>query len=463
MRKLFIAVISLFLIQNLLPNSSDKVYFFDCSAAVFRGSEGKDIVELYYAVSQKFLKYSSNGSSGYSADVKLDVSIFNKNSEAPLAVNSYKVPSVVSDTAGGNLKNKIVGQINYEMKYGEYKILVVASDFNNPDRKDSIDLEINAEDFSGSPKMSDIELSTSIIKSSDTKNLFYKNTLEVTPNAAGLYGKNLDEMHYYAEIYNLDADKISDEYTIKRRVLNLNNEEVSVTEKKVKRTGNSRVEFGMLKVDTLKNGSYTLEISIVDPAKNINLVKAKKFYTIIKFDEAVNTDKIGDDILRSEFQTLNEKDLDDLFEKAIYTRTNDEIKTYEQLKTLEAKRKFTFEFWKKRDDIPGTPQNEFKTMSFKRMGEANKLYKESFKDGWKTDRGRIYIIYGAPTEVQRFPFENETKAYEIWIYDNLPGQGSTNTIFIEKETGTGIYTLASSTIRGEMRNDNWQKDLQQFH
>lgn len=456
MKILLAAIFSLLLATNSYSNTSESFYF-DCSASVFKGSDGKDIVELYYAVYQKFLKYSPDGNSGFKADAKLDVFIYPKNSNTPLAVNSYKIPSQIKDTSEEYVKNKMVGQVNYEMKYGEYRIMVIASDFNNPGVIDSIDFDIVVEDFSTGAKLSDIELATSIAKSTDTENIFYKNTLEVIPNASGLYGKNVSELYYYAELYNLNAANVSEEFSVKARILSVNNEELVMSEKKIKRKVESRVEYGMFKIDSLKTGSYIFELSLNDVQKNLNIVKTKKIFLYTTSDESQSSDKGQGEYLKSEYVILNEKDLDELYEKSIYIRLDEESKTYQGLKTLEEKRKFMYAFWKKKDDMPMTPQNEFKIAFFKRINEANKKYKENFKEGWKTDRGRLYVIYGAPSEVESYPFEATTKGYEVWRFDGV--QGGTMAVFIEKESGAGTYTLVHSTLRDEFKNENWKSEL----
>ena len=43
------------------------------------------------------------------------------------------------------------------------------------------------------------------------------------------------------------------------------------------------------------------------------------------------------------------------------------------------------------------------------------------KIGWKTDRGRIFILYGEPSEIERFPNQMDTKPYEIWHYNDIEG------------------------------------------
>lgn len=459
MRSLLIIIFSLLFIQSSYSLTGDKFYF-DCSASVFKGSEGKDIVELYYAVYQKFLKFSPNGSGSDTAAAKLDVSIYSKNSGALISAETYKIPTEVKDASGENTKNKVMGQINYEMKYGEYRIVVIASDFNNPDVRDSIDFDLSVEDLTSGPKMSDIQFSTSISKSTDNKSIFYKNTLEVIPNAAGLYGKNINELYYYAELYNLSPANISDEFTVRRRILNSNNEELMVSDKKLKRSAESRVEFGMFKVDTLKTAGYFFELSLIDESKNLNIVKSKKFFMYTSADDRQSSDKGQQDYLKSEYVILNEKDLDDLFDKSIYIRTDEDVKRYNALTTVDEKRKFMFAFWKEKDNMPMTPQNEYKIAFFKRMNEANNQFKEDYNPGWKTDRGRMYVLYGPPSEIEHYPFEGDKRSYEVWKYDVL--QGGTESDFIEKETGTGVYRLVNSTIRGEFRDANWRALLKQF-
>ncbi len=116
-----------------------------------------------------------------------------------------------------------------------------------------------------------------------------------------------------------------------------------------------------------------------------------------------------------------------------------------------------FEFWKSRDNNPSTAVNEYKVNYFKKINEANKSFKGSYREGWKTDRGRILIIYGKPDDIDRFPFQINTKSYEIWKYDSV--EGGAQCVFIERDQATGVYDLVHSTLRNELQNPNWEKEL----
>jgi GWxTD domain-containing protein len=75
-------------------------------------------------------------------------------------------------------------------------------------------------------------------------------------------------------------------------------------------------------------------------------------------------------------------------------------------------------FWSKKDPIPETPLNETSEEYFNRVDYANEHFK-SFQSGWKTDRGRVYIIYGQPDDIEYHPFELGSPPYQIWYYFSL--------------------------------------------
>ncbi|MBC7186687.1 MAG: GWxTD domain-containing protein [Calditrichaeota bacterium] len=107
-----------------------------------------------------------------------------------------------------------------------------------------------------------------------------------------------------------------------------------------------------------------------------------------------------------------------------------------------AEREMLFEdFWRRRDPTPGTERNELREEFFRRVDFANRQFTVllSERDGWQTDRGRIYIIYDPPTEVEREPTQLDSPAYEIWYYRHL----NRRFVFADR-TGTGDYQLVRS-------------------
>jgi GWxTD domain-containing protein len=92
-------------------------------------------------------------------------------------------------------------------------------------------------------------------------------------------------------------------------------------------------------------------------------------------------------------------------------------------------------FWKKRDPTPDTEENELLEEYFRRVEYANEKF-ATHRPGWETDRGRIYIMYGEPTDIERHPFESDSRPYEIWFYSQI----ARKFVFVDY-TGFGDYTL----------------------
>lgn len=92
-------------------------------------------------------------------------------------------------------------------------------------------------------------------------------------------------------------------------------------------------------------------------------------------------------------------------------------------------------FWRDRDPTPGTPDNEFKDSFFSRVRHANEAF-GILEPGWKSDRGRIFIKYGAADEVESRPSRLDGLAVEVWIYLEL----GLRFVFIDYD-GFGRYEL----------------------
>lgn len=431
--------------------------YFNYDFAVFKGDAGNSILEIYYSVNQQSLRYTKTGNN-YEAAAKIDIMITDVRDGKLIYSNVYKTPSVVSDTSRDSNKQKLVGQINYIIPPGGYKIEISGTDFNDTLKKDVFEKEIiTGDDSDKRISISDIELSTMIKKSDNTKSIFYKNTLEIIPNPSNLFGMNLNEMYYYFEIYNLIPENISGEFDINYRIKNLNNEIVINHHKRGKSYSESKADYGKIKIDSLKRGSYFFEVSVTDSAKGINVVKEKKFFIFNNATGNVSTNQ-ENSFLKSEYGMMTEKELDEEFEKMTYIVNDQQRKRYESLSDAADKRKFLYAFWKAMDQNTTTPVLKAKQDYFKKVDNANKMFNEAYTEGWKTDRGRIFIVYGPPDEREVHPFQSATKSYERWTYNTIQGGGECD--FIELQPMTGVFWLVNSTFRTELKNPNWMSQLE---
>jgi len=138
----------------------------------------------------------------------------------------------------------------------------------------------------------------------------------------------------------------------------------------------------------------------------------------------------------------------------VYIITDDERKAFKKLQTDEERERFIEEFWRRRDPDPDTDENEFKEEYYERVAYANEHFASGIP-GWKTDRGRIWIMYGKPDERETHPMggsydrpQNEgggsttTYPFETWFYRYLAGVGSGVEIEFVDPTGSGEYRIA---------------------
>jgi GWxTD domain-containing protein len=124
-----------------------------------------------------------------------------------------------------------------------------------------------------------------------------------------------------------------------------------------------------------------------------------------------------------------------LNEDVRYIITPEEMSAFKQLSNDEERDQFIEQFWLRRDPTPDTPENEFKEEHYRRIAYANEHFASGIP-GWRTDRGRIYIVYGPPDQIDAHPSggsfnrpmeegggETSTFPFEDWRYRYIEGIG----------------------------------------
>ncbi|MEW5900039.1 MAG: GWxTD domain-containing protein [Acidobacteriota bacterium] len=120
-----------------------------------------------------------------------------------------------------------------------------------------------------------------------------------------------------------------------------------------------------------------------------------------------------------------EQDFGEFLSQVRYLITPEERKAFRALPDSE-KPRFIQEFWARRDPDPSTPHNELKDIYFGRIAAADRLFVGEGAPGWMTDRGRVYVLYGPPSErsttrpTQLSAAARDTasspRCYEVWSY-----------------------------------------------
>jgi GWxTD domain-containing protein len=136
--------------------------------------------------------------------------------------------------------------------------------------------------------------------------------------------------------------------------------------------------------------------------------------------------------------------------------TKSERDAWAKLATDDEREKFIEDFWRSRVLDPDTEENEFKEQFFERVAYANEHF-SSGKPGRMTDRGRIYIKFGKPDEIESHPAgglydrpsyegggSTSTYPFEKWFYRNIPNVRSGVELEFVDPTGSGEYRLAKN-------------------
>ncbi len=142
-----------------------------------------------------------------------------------------------------------------------------------------------------------------------------------------------------------------------------------------------------------------------------------------------------------------------LEEEVPYIISDEERSAFLQLQTNEEREQFIEAFWQRRDPTPDTVENEFKEEHYRRIAYANERFSSGIP-GWKTDRGRIYIIWGPPDEIESHSAgstyhrpdsegggDTTVYGFDDWRYRYMEGIGSNIIIEFVDPTGTGEYRM----------------------
>lgn len=111
-------------------------------------------------------------------------------------------------------------------------------------------------------------------------------------------------------------------------------------------------------------------------------------------------------------------------EDVVYVIDAQEREAFPRLSTDAEREHFVEQFWQRRDPTPGTSGNEFREEHYRRIAYVNDRYGSPSQAGWGTDRGKIYIMYGPPDEIEAHPSgRGDSPPFEQWRYVELEGIG----------------------------------------
>jgi GWxTD domain-containing protein len=154
------------------------------------------------------------------------------------------------------------------------------------------------------------------------------------------------------------------------------------------------------------------------------------------------------------FEQMPPEELDKAEAPLIYLAEAHELDVWSDKLSVDAKRRFLTEFWRKRDPTPGTDRNERREHFYGGIDYANRTYREGGRNsvsGWRSDRGRIFIKNGSAEQVLHKEREGRAPRYEVWSY----AKGKGDYYIFADQSGFGAFNLLNSSDLKEPGVPGW--------
>lgn len=455
MKNYFFVCVSVFLMgflqifgQSVVPHIPMS---FNIDYSRYRSSLNEGCLDLYFSIYPSSVTLEKNRDS-LKGSVVFHVVIVNIQNDSLVVRSSVSLPILLGDTTKASLATSFIGKTTYRLPLGSYGIRIHAFDAKNPERQDSMYRRFSIESYDRTSMMSDVELCSRIVQTQEKSNPFYKNSYEVLTNPSLVFGTAAKPVVFtYAEFYNL---RIDTPYSIVTQIVDARNT-VLKQQKRVRQFhAKNVVDVATLNISSLPSGKYKFQLILCDTIGNIYSQSEKPLFI---YNPDIQQSVVPVIMAKNvEFAGLSNEELIQEFEKARYLVSSEDTRTFERLTTAEGRREFLSNLWAniesgKRGSIEIT-----RALYQQRIMVANQRYRFMGREGWLSDRGRIYLLYAEPDEIQRFPNSEDCRPYEIWNYNQI--ENGVIFVFVDY-TGLGEYRLVHSTKRGELQDGSWERFL----
>ncbi len=413
----FFLIISTFFLLSLSAFAQSESYptnkkvlgeatYFQDFLNFFSEKPGLTRLDVYIQVPYKNIVFTKTGE-GFTAKYSITASIFDSSKSLLLQEKTWNESVNVIDYNMASAKgNYNLSKRSFDLKPGKYTIRTALQDLDSKKEATS-EIPLVIKDFNGNMNLSDILL---IAKSDDQQG-----GGTIVPNINRNIASYKDRVKIYFEIESKDS--ISKKVNIDYEVSDAENKVIhNEKEEREIKPGNNQILYTMEEFP-FEMGNYLITVKLKDEDNKVIATSTKPFYSHAKGLPFVISD------------------IDKAIQQCIYIASPSEMHYMEDGKDKTEKIKRFLEFWKKKDPSPNNEENEIFDEYFRRVAYANEHF-SSYIEGWKSDRGMVFIMLGPPNNVDRHPFEYDSKPYEIWEYYNL----NRSFVFLD-QTGFGDYRL----------------------
>ena len=429
--------------------------------ANFNSPENKSYIETYLSFDANSVKLIQDENNKYFGELDVYIEITKSNEIIFNDHYSLKSP-FFEDSIANNLL--FIDQHRIAIENGAYLLTIKVKDIHSENNalvhREEIKMEFeeNKLAFSG---IALIEKYKKTIK----ENKLSKSGYDLTPYVSNFFPPTENTLSFYFEIYNTNKYFSSE----KRYLLNTYIETFETNVPLFDFTKSKRMEAKDIQtnlftfpIEKLPTGNYNLVCEIKD-VENNSILQKKLFFqrSSPKYDKSMN-DISSVDIEGTFAEQITNIDSMLLYIDYLYPIStileNTFAENQKRYNDLLLMQKFFLNFWKGRS--PFNPAQEWQNYHTV-VKRVNEEFRNARIDGYRTDRGRVFLQYGAPNSRHKVDNSSANLPYEIWHYYKLKTQSDCKFVFVNEHLGIQDYRLSYSNVVGEVSNQQWDDRLEQ--
>lgn len=444
-----------FLSCSAFAEKNKKLEAFFTSSLFYSPASGP-YLEAYLTVNASSVVYKKNNSGKYQSNIEVTYIFYQGET-----IKKFEKFELLGPEIGDTLTSLIdfIDQKRIPLDPGDYDMEIIIKDLNNVEPFIGV-LSISVSE-NKKARFSEVLLTKKIGKS--TSDGFEKSGIYLTPYMSDFFPNTMKRFSFYAELYNMEEKLgVQQDYLLRYYLKDQGGTFGLEAYTKVKRKKTKKVEviLDQFDISKLKTGQYYLVLEAYDRNNQLITKNEIGFYRENNpISEPMEIALIGGSF-KQDYPGFNSIDSLRLYTRALWPVSDFHQKKFidQHYKSsdLDALQQFFIAFWN------GKSKTNPVGASLKYKEQVD-LVLENFsipgKLGFDTDRGVIYLKYGAPnTRVVR---ENEPSSYpyEIWHYYKTAKRGDAKFVFYNTNIGIQDYRLLHSNVPGEIQNYRWKMEL----
>lgn len=424
------------------------------SHAAFQTPSGNPYVETYLSISGLSVHFKKIDPENYQGSVAVLLTCLD--GDKIIYADKYNLLSPsVKDTLA--IDFRFIDQKRISIPEGKYTLEISLTDNSDTSNHQTIQKDISLLFPKDQVSFSDIELIDSY-SPSVKEDILTKNGFSLVPKTENFFHVANSKLIYYSEIYNSSRVSNLDAFVLCSYIEKSDNGYILNSFSKLKKYESKEVipVLNEFNIQELPSGNYNLVLQIKDRTGMV-LVEKKSFFQRSNPSHSNNINDIGAINTENSFVSgFSTEEVIDHIRSLAPISTRDEqlyVSNLLKVKDPERMKQYFIYFWQKRNLAqPAQAWEDY----YSNVKMVNANYSSNVRKGYDTDRGRVYLRYGAPNSINSHNMDNTAYPYEIWHYYHIENYSNKRFVFYNPEIVSNDFKLLHSDFPGEPFDARWK-------